>query len=479
MARGRHHDISANRLRAILGMATILLVVVVAFIAYTANSGLPWESRYRVSVAVPDAQRLIDDADVRIGGVRVGRVLHVTAVPAMPGGRPYARLELALEPSTGPLSADTTAQVRPASVLGLTYVDLALGASGRTIADGGILPLRQAKSTVDLTDLFAIFEDSAGRDLQETVRELSTGLSGRGSALGSTIGSVGDLVGPLTDVARVLAAPQTRLDGFLRAYASTTGALDPVTRELAGLVSGAATTLDAFGRERSALGATIEAAPPAERAATIAFDEVRPALNGLAGLAGDLRPAGRVLPRTLGEINSTLTAGKRPLRELPRFSDRLRTALVAVDGLSRDGETDGSLRKLTDLAQATSGLLSALVPAQLSCNVIGLWGAGFSSVFSALGSGQGPALPNLVLTTAGARNETLQNPRPSSNVGINPIPNEDEQECESGNEPWDGRQQLNNPAGDQSRETRETTPPPGVRELARRVGLLDDPGRDR
>jgi hypothetical protein len=125
------------------------------------------------------------------------------------------------------------------------------------------------------------------------------------------------------------------------------------------------------------------------------------------------------------------------------------------------------------LVNATREVLSVLLPAQVNCNTLGIWSQTFSSAFLGPGTGQGPGLATLILTGLGARNEILQNPRPSSNVGINPLPHENGSECEAGNEPWTGRQQLNNPPGSQSVTTRSTAPPRGVAELARGAGLLD------
>jgi virulence factor Mce-like protein len=456
----------------VLGATTVLVIAVIGFIAYRANSGLPWQSRYEVTVRVPDADRLINAADVRVGGVLVGEVLSVTAEPGAAAAAPYASLKLALNHSVAPLPVDTTAQVRPASVLGLTYVDLVLGHSARTVPAGGTLSLRQAQRSSDLTDLFDVFSHGAARGFQRAVAGLAYGLAGRGTAINSTLSSTDALLPALREVATALATPLTRLSGFLNAYEATIAALAPVSPALAGLVSNGATTVGALARVSDALGTTIDAAAPAEASATTAFVQIRPALDGLATLAVGLRPAAGLLPGTLGEINSTLGAGVKPLRRLPGFSGYLGTALGALQGLAADPNTNDSLRKLLDLVTPTNEVLSTFVPAQVNCDVLGLWGDNFSSTFTGQGDGQGPGLPNLVITGAGALGEALQNARPSPNLAINPLPNETQQECESGNEPWTAHQQLNNPPGLQSRVTRLTTPPPGVSELARTAGLL-------
>lgn len=454
-----------------LGVLAIVIVAAIGWIAYRANSGLPGQGRYDVNVLVPDADRLINAADVRVGGVLVGEVLNVSAVPGPTGGPPRARVELGLD-GTVRLPVDSTVQIRPASVLGLTYVDLHLGRSRRMVAAGGTLRLAQAKPASDLTDLFHVFNARSARAFQSAISGAAYGLAGRGAALNQTIAASAALMPALDDVAGVLAAPSTRLSPFLGAYESVVNALGPVSGQLTGLVAGGARTLGAIAGARHGLAAAIDAAPGAETAVTTAFVRVRPALDGLSELATRLRPAGALLPATLDQVNSTLSAGVPALRQLPGFSQPLRTALTTLEALARDPNTTNSLRKLHDLIIPTNTLLATAVPAQVDCNVLANWGQGWYAVFGQNGDGQGPALPNLTLTGAGAIGEPLQNPKPSPNLGLNPLPNENASECEAGNEPWSGKQQLNNPPGLQSRSTRTTTPPPGVPALARSAGLL-------
>jgi phospholipid/cholesterol/gamma-HCH transport system substrate-binding protein len=464
-----------SRRFAALGITAILALCVVGYIAYTANSGLPLQSTYDLNVNVTNADRLIDTADVRVGGVRVGEVLGVKAVPSTTGQAPYARIHIAVSPSVGRLPVDSTAQVRPASVLGLTYLDLTLGHSRDTIPEGGTLPLARAQPSSDLSDLLNVFDRSSARHFQDALAGSASGLAGRGPDLNATIHSVNRLLPALTDVAAASAAPRARLADFLHGYEQTLSALSPASSQFASLVSGAATTFDALAGARTSLGATIDAAAPAESAATGAFKAARPALDGLAQLVVDLRPAGKALPATLRQINTTLAAGVRPLDEIPPFARDLETALVTLGALSRDPNTSGSLRKLTDLASAGRGAVSLLVPAQVYCNVISLFTQGFAGTFGKLGTGDGPSLGALFLEETGAQGENFQNAHPSTNVGINPIPYENQNGCQAGNEPWTGKQQLGNPPGIQSATTRTTVPPPGVEALAQKAGLLTTP----
>jgi virulence factor Mce-like protein len=468
----RHRRARVASRHRLIGVLTIVAIAIVGWIAYRANFGLPWQSRYAVYADVPNADRLIEGADVRAGGVLVGEVVGVTAEPGADGAAAYARVKLALDSSAAPLPIDSTIQVRPASVLGLTYVDLDLGASRRTIAAGGTLPLRAARPSSDLTDLLGIFDRDSAVSFRRALTGLAYGVAGRGTALNATIASFDELLPDVTTVAAELAAPQTMLGATLNSYERLIAEVAPVAQQLAGAFGGAAVTFGALASERSALGAAIDAAPGAERATTIAFERVDPALDGLARLTVALRPAGALLAGSVDGLDRALIAGAPALRLVPSFAGRLHAALASVGGLARDYASKRSLVKLGELVGATNGVLSALVPAQVYCNVLGTWGQYFGSMWGGLGVGQGPSLANLMITSGGASGEVFQNARPSSNVGIDPLPYEDAQQCQSGNEPWTGHQQLNNPPGILSRTTRTTVPPPGVTELARDAGLL-------
>src|ERR687891_1209664 len=65
-----------------VGAVTTLIVIVAVFLAYNANSGLPFVPVYRVSVEIPNAARLTNNNEVRIGGNRVGVVESIEAIRA-------------------------------------------------------------------------------------------------------------------------------------------------------------------------------------------------------------------------------------------------------------------------------------------------------------------------------------------------------------------------------------------------------------
>ncbi len=115
----------------LVGTITILVVVVAVYLSYIAENGLPFVPTYSVKVQVANAAELVKNADVRIGGARVGQVLTITPEPATKRyPHPYAQLGLSLQKSLEPLPRDTQYQVRLASVLGGKYLELFPGRPG-------------------------------------------------------------------------------------------------------------------------------------------------------------------------------------------------------------------------------------------------------------------------------------------------------------------------------------------------------------
>ncbi|MCW2983851.1 MAG: Mammalian cell entry related domain protein [Conexibacter sp.] len=456
-----------------IGVAVTVLLLGAVYISYNANKSIPWKSRYHLTVAVPDAQRIAPTNDVRIAGVRVGQVSSVRAVA---GGdrRPSVLLELSLEKDQGPLPADTRVAIRPASILGSTYVELAPGRATRSIADGGRLPLSASTATVELTDLLDMFDRSTRRSIRTVLGGVSDGLAGRGGAVNTSLQSVNRLLPPLERIGRTLNARATRLGALVTAADDLSGALAPVATDLSAGFASAGTTFGALARNRAALGATLDRLAPAERATTRALTRVQPALDDLGVLSLGLRRATGRLSGTLRSVNDAAAAGVPAAAQLRPFSRRLGPVFDALARLDDGSRAVGGIRSLSRLTDATGGTLDVFLPAQVHCNFIPLWANALGGVFSAAGGTRGgPLFTAVGFTHLGTQNEVFQNASPSPDAGINYVPHANANECESGNEVYDGRQHLNNPPGNQSSSTRATAPPAGVTELGRKAGLLE------
>ena len=128
-----------------VGAVTVMIVIVAVFLAYNANTGLPFVPTYRISAEVPNANSLVPGNEVRIGGVRVGLIEAIEPEQAHDDGTVSAVLDLKLDADLEPLPEDSTMIVRARSALGLKYLEIAKGSSSegyRAGSDGTALLLR-------------------------------------------------------------------------------------------------------------------------------------------------------------------------------------------------------------------------------------------------------------------------------------------------------------------------------------------------
>lgn len=444
-----------------LGLAALAIAGVAVAISYRAQNGLPWLSLYRVQADVPDASKLLKNADVRIGGARVGQVLRIEAQPAGPGHPPFARLDLALDARVGPLPADSRVEVRLASVLGGKFLDLVPGTSEQDIPEGGVIPLANARTAVDTDEALLVFTPQTREDLRAGIRELGNALAGRGGALNRTLASTAAGLPAARRVLAVLAAPDTDLAGLLRGAAGASAAIEAAARgPLGAFLRDATATLRALDDE--GLDRALVAAPPAIAAATRAARDVEPVLADAEAVVRGLGPAGALLPGTLERVDATVVNATPVVRRVGALAPAIDEALRALDAFSRNPSALEAVRGLGGNDLATFGgsafvglgaILRTAARAQLNCNAAALWIRNLASVASEGDSG-GNWLRMVPVFNS---QQSVHQAEPTPDLHVNPYPRENAAECEAGNEPYAPGRQIGNPPGDQARQTELTT----------------------
>lgn len=476
----KRRSIDPARLFPIVGVAAIAILAVAVYISYTANLGIPGQRFYQVWVNVPDANRLVKSNEVRIAGYRVGFVAKVEGVPQPANSttsRPYARALLKLQSDQPKLPVDTVSSVRPASVLGATYLSLEPGRSRQTIKDGGTLALSQGKSTVQLTDLLDLFDPRTAKALQGSVTSLGDGLAGRGTDLGTTVTTAARLAPVLQSAMASLADPSARLGPFFRSVDQAVSAVNARRDDFAAGFTNGERTFAALDRSRDALGRTIDVLPGAAQTTTRSLARLRPALDNLADISAELRPGARVLPGGLRTLNDLLAQAIPTFKTFRTTAPRLQTTAGALRTFAEDPGTTGAIRKLGTLFEVGAPFFKGVGEAQINCNVVSMFSTNLSSVFADAGSGRGPGSAHVRFKGLGAGiQEIVQNGTPLPQLHSNYLPNENAQECEANNEPYDkSKQVLRNPKGLQGKGQVQTFIPAGLTDQAKKVGLLDTP----
>ena len=442
----------------LVGTVTLLVIIVAVYLSYIAENGLPFVPTYSVKIDVQNASELVKNADVRIGGARVGQVLGIAPEPATRDyPHPFARLTLALQKSLEPLPPDTKYQVRLASVLGGKYVEIVPG-TARTggVPDGGTFHLSSDPRRnhdipfVDLDTAFATFGPRTQRGLRGTVGTLGDALAGRGGQLNDALVSLDRLLGPFDNLLALLASPQTQLGRFIDGAAAATNALAGVAPAFSALLSDAATTFAALQNAGGALGSTIDQLPSTEALGTAVLTNATPVLADAAAIVQGLKPAAGLLPVAARHIDELLTAAAPAFRRAPQLAVVVKRSLGAVDTLARDPAANQTFKILGGNDLATFGsstvlglgaILRAVAPAQFACNVAGLWVRNLASNVS---EGDATA-PWIRFSPILDPVETFLASKPAPDLHLNPYPLENTSQCQAGNEGYSGAQLIGNP----------------------------------
>ncbi len=176
-----------------VGAVTVLAVMVAVFLAYNANGGLPFVPTRELKVNIADGSNLVVGNDVREGGFRIGLVSAMKPIE-LANGQVGAQLTLKLDQANGKVPVDSTASIRPRSVLGLKYVDLEQGVLEEGDWRMGRRCRSQTSVPVQFDDIFKTFDAKTRAAIQHNLVGFGDTLAGRGAALNDTIAIVAGVV---------------------------------------------------------------------------------------------------------------------------------------------------------------------------------------------------------------------------------------------------------------------------------------------
>lgn len=453
----------------VIGALAVLVTILAVFLAYNANSGLPFVSTYRLTAQVPDAAALVPGNEVRVGGVRVGIVESIEPV-ANEDGSTNAALNLKLDTSIEPLPEDSSVIIRSRSALGLKYLQLTRGTSEEGYAAGSTLPLSAAKpEPVEIDQLLNTFDEPTREAIRGNLIEFGNALAGRGPDINRLIGALQPLLPRLERVMRDLSDPVEGIGPFFSALQQSAAEVAPVAEVQAQLFVELDVTLAAFADvARPFLQETISRTPDTLQTATDTLPRIRPFLVNTRGLFVDLQPGTRALADSADDIEAALVAGTPVLRRSRILNRELAPTAASLRRLTDDASSRRGISRLIDLNESLGRTLRFIVPAQSVCNYATLLlrnVASLSSQGNSLGNWQ---RANALSNPSGPNNEGSPSSGPARGGGddprnflhVNPYPNTaapgQTRECEAGNETYVvGETVIGNSPGNQGTVTED------------------------
>jgi phospholipid/cholesterol/gamma-HCH transport system substrate-binding protein len=297
---------------------------------------------YRVHVQFDDAAQLAQEAEVRISGVRVGKVKK----EELDESTRLTDAILEIDSDFAPLPRDTRAILRQKSLLGEVYIELSPGdGSGPRLAEGARLPQGQVSPTVELDEVFRAFDPETRALFSTWLDQQGIAVSRQGQELNDALASLEPFADDVEEVLEVLDeqsgatrrlvrdtgevfAALTERQGQLRQLISASNRVFSTTarrnRELAGAFVVLPTFLDETRATTRRVTRFARTANPLITQLRPAARALSPTLRGLNALAPDLR----VFLEKLGPLNRV---ARRGLPATERFLDELEPLLGRLD----------------------------------------------------------------------------------------------------------------------------------------------------
>ena len=351
----------------LVGAITLLVVNVATVLGWFANRGLPFVPTQLVRIEMTNGANLLPGNEVREGGFRIGIVDDMRPIP-LRDGKVGAIATLKIDKKQSDIPVDSTAVIRPRSVLGLKYVEFEKGSSPQMLQDGDTIPLGKTRIPVDLDEFQNMFDEETRNGARRNLRGFGEAFAQRGASLNVTIMDAPRFLRHLEPVARVLADPDTRIDRFFGELGDFVRVVRPVAERYSHGFTAGADTFEAWSRDPQALKDTIEKSGPTMAVGIDSFRRQRPFLVAFRDFSIQLDRTARQLPRTLPRIVPALEEGIPVLRRSPQFNQQLGDTLETLEDLMASPGTGASFRGLNDTVNILNPAVRFLGPYITVCN---------------------------------------------------------------------------------------------------------------
>ncbi|MET9491847.1 MlaD family protein [Nocardia sp. NPDC006630] len=299
-----------DTLRGLGGTLTKLVVFIVVTVLATgilaltianySGGGTKFNARFT------DVTSLNKGDEVRIAGVRVGKVTKVTIVD-----KRLANVEFELTDRSS-LPASTTAAIKYRNLVGQRYIALEQGAGeqGRKINKGATIPLERTKPALNLTELFngfrPLFQTLTADDVNKLSYNIIQVFQGEKGTIRDLVSTTASLTNKIADKDAVIGAVVKNLNAVLDAVNQHDGQLDALIVNTEALVTG-------LNADRGTIGSAITSLGNLAEATSDLLVPVRPNLQG--AIAG--------LNQLTGTLNSRSDEVNEGLANLPIKMDKL------------------------------------------------------------------------------------------------------------------------------------------------------------
>jgi phospholipid/cholesterol/gamma-HCH transport system substrate-binding protein len=319
----------------------LLLYLWVAF-----GGGFPLKPKgYRFHIRFGEATQLAQQADVRISGVPVGKVVKLQLGP---GQTTDATLQL--DERYAPIPRDSRAILRTKTLLGETFVELTPGhKQDGLLPENDTLPDAQVSKTVELDEIFRSLDPRTRHSFQVWMQSLAVGIQGRGADLNAAFGNLAPFAEDTNMLLVQLDRQQQAVQQLIRNTGTVFNALSARSGQLTGLIRNSNTVFGTVADRNQQLQDTFKAFPTFEHESILTLNRLNRFVRDVNPIITELRPVARQLTPTLQaagrlappfrdffvNLGPLITAAKPGLPAFRRFLADARPAFGQLDPFTR------------------------------------------------------------------------------------------------------------------------------------------------
>jgi virulence factor Mce-like protein len=301
---------------------------------------------YQFNVDFPKAAQLTRQADVRISGVTVGKVV---ALEAQRDNSTRATIEL--EAKYAPIPKAAKAMLRAKTLLGETYVELAPNRAKGSgpLPEEGVLAKNAVEPTVELDDILRVFDPKTRAAFRVWQQTQADATRGRGGDFNETLGELPKFVDEMGELSATLDAQGSAVKQSVSSTATVFEALGRRQGELRNLVAQGDRVFSVLGERNEQLAAVFQEFPRFEREVAATLPQVTrlgnravPVVERLQPAATELAPTFDALDRLspdfaafMRQLGPVITASESGLPAFNRVLDQLPPVLDAFVPFTR------------------------------------------------------------------------------------------------------------------------------------------------
>jgi phospholipid/cholesterol/gamma-HCH transport system substrate-binding protein len=360
---------STGRILVAVGF-TLSCFALLLFLWVTFGGPVPFKPEsYRFTADFPEAITLQKEADVRIGGVSVGKVKDISLAPDSecqkdPTTCNTTRATIEIDPQYAPISSDAQAILRQKTLLGETYVEITSGTrpqpapsgagdvqaqagtidvgelSGddapQPIPEGGHLAQTQVQDQTQIDEIFQGFDEQTRQAFQSWMQNAGIAINGRGLDLNDAFGNVGPFASDASDVLGTLRRQEQSLRTLVHDTGDVFSALTAHDQALAGAIVGGNRTFGALASQSRALSDTFKILPTFENEGRLTLDRLKGFAEDARPVFHDLRPVARDLSPTLRDVRRLAPNARRLFKNLDPLTKASLTGLPSLGSIVRE-----------------------------------------------------------------------------------------------------------------------------------------------